>query len=148
MRTISKSPCVNPAYKWRSLWNQVAQPYHGHTDTHCMQIPKSLGPTTLSLPILVTSNPQKYPNMERWSVHPFFFGVWELSHVEPALFVWSKSSRQFFLQPSHAFLISFSRFFFNSTFISKYQQPLSLRILNIFQHISSVQPGDIHHTLW
>ena len=68
---------------------------HWHTDNICMQIPQSLGPTTLSPPILVTSNPQKYPNMERWSVHPFFFGVWELSHVEPALFVWSKSSRQF-----------------------------------------------------
>ena len=45
---------------------------HWHTDNICMQIPQSLGPTTLSPPILVTSNPQKYPNMERWSVHPFF----------------------------------------------------------------------------
>ena len=117
---------------------------HWHTDNICMQIPQSLGPTTLSPPILVTSNPQKYPNMERWSVHPFLRSL----RIEPC---WARSfcvvkilktiQKQ---QPSHAFLISFSRFF-NSIFISKYQQPLSLRILNIFQHISSVQPGDIHH---
>ena len=41
-----------------------------------------------------------------------------MSHVEPTLFCVVKILKTILQQPSHAFLISFSRFFFNSTFIS------------------------------
>lgn len=108
---------------------------HWHTDNICMQIPQSLGPTTLSPPILVTSNPQKYPNMERWSVHLFFRSL----RIEPCWahsFCVVKMLKTILQQPSHAFLISFSRFFFNSTFITATLSEFCSTFFNMITYIS------------